>query len=283
MTPVMGLSPAWIVALVSAIGIGVVGQFWRTGLRRAFGQRCSEARVQPLPAAPVLTEEHLAHLPTPVARYVRLSGSIGRSMVTEIVMHFAATMYDAPDKAGMRGKVLQYERFDIPRRLFFMATWMKGLPVAVLHDFNHNEATMCVRLAGLANVVNAGGAELTRTETVTLLNDLAFYAPSRLVDPSLRWTVVDESRAQVTFVLGVNSVSAELVFDALGNLVDFHSHDRGMLQPDGSLLVLPWSTPLGRYRDFGGWRVASEGEAIWHRSDGPFAYGHFRLTHYEAR
>lgn len=44
-----------------------------------------------------------------------------------------------------------------------------------------------------------------------------------------------------------------------------------------------WTTPLGNYRDFYGWRLASEGDAIWHLPTGPFTYGHMRLTHYEAR
>lgn len=61
-----------------------------------------------------------------------------------------------------------------------MTTRMKGLPVAVLHDFSRGGATMKVRLAGLLNVVDLGGPDLTRTETVTILNDLAFFAPSHL-------------------------------------------------------------------------------------------------------
>ena len=142
---------------------------------------------------------------------------------------------------------------------------------------------MRVRLAGLVNVVDASGPELTRTETVTILNDLCFFAPSRLIDPRLSWTVVDDTRARVVFTLGPNTVSAELVFNEKGELVDFVSEDRGMLQKDGSLRVLRWSTPLSTYRDFDGWRLASEGEAIWHLPEGPFTYGHMRLTRFEAR
>lgn len=198
-------------------------------------------------------------------------------------MHFDATMYDAPGNPGMAGPVVQYERFDTPHRLFLMTTKMKGLPVAVLHDFDRDQASMRVRLAGLFNVVDASGPELTRTETVTILNDLAFFAPSRLVDPQLDWTAIDDRRARVSFTLGPNTVSAELVFNAAGELVDFVSEDRGMLEKDGTLRLAPWSTPLGDYRAFDGWRLASEGDAIYHLPDGPFAYGHMRLTRYEAR
>lgn len=273
----------WFVATGALIAVGAGVYVWSTRLSRAFDARRAEASAEPIADTPVLTETDLAPLPEPVRRYIALTGSIGRPVVTEIVMHFDAAMYDAPGEPGMTGPVVQYERFDAPHRLFFMHTNMKGLPVAVLHDFNRNQATMRVRLAGLANVVDIGGPELTRTETVTILNDLAFFAPSRLTDPRLEWTAIDETRAKVDFTLGSNTVSAELIFNEAGELVDFVSEDRGMLEKDGSLTIARWTTPLGNYRDFDGWRLASEGDAIWHLPEGPFTYGHLRLTHYEAR
>ena len=230
-----------------------------------------------------MTEADIAHLPPPVRRYIALTGSIGRPVVTEIKLRFEATMYDAPGASGMTGPVTQYERFDLPRRLFLMTTQMKGLPVAVLHDFDTDQATMRVRLAGLVNVVDVGGAELTRTETVTILNDLCFFAPSRLIDRALTWTEIDDTRAKVAFTLGTNTVSAELVFNEAGELVDFISDDRGALEKDGTLRIQRWTTPMSTYRDFAGWRLASEGDAIWHRPGEQFTYGHMRLTEYEAQ
>ena len=273
----------WTMIVLCVLAAGLAGVIQTTSLARAFHTRTADAMAAPLEPAAVLTEADIAHLPPPVQRYIALTGSLGRPVVTEIRLRFDATMYDAPGAAGMSGPVVHYERFDIPRRLFFMTARMKGLPVAVLHDFNHDNATMRVRLAGLVNVVDVGGPELTRTETVTILNDLCFLAPSRLVDPRLTWTAIDDTRARVIFALGPNTVSAELIFNAAGELVDFVSDNRGMLEKDGTLRILRWATPQSNYRDFGGWRVASEGDAIWHMPDGPFTYGHMQLVAYEAR
>lgn len=267
--------------LLAGVAVGLYA--WSSSLSRAFDQRRSAAAAVPLTEPHVLTEDDLDHLPDPVRRYIALTGSIGRPVVTEIDMHFDAIMYDAPGAPGMAGPVVQYERFDTPDRLFFMKTTMKGLPVAVLHDFNRDQATMRVRIAGMANVVNIAGPQLTRTETVTILNDLAFFAPSRLIDPRLSWTAVDNRQAKVAFTLGPNTVSADLIFNDAGELVDFVSEDRGMLEKDGSLRLARWNTPLAQYREFDGWRLASEGDAIWHLPEGPFTYGHLRLTHYKAR
>jgi hypothetical protein len=273
----------WVLVAVSVLAIGLGLVIWTTSLPRAYEARKAEAIAAPHDEPRLLTEADIAHLPPPVRRYIALTGSIGRPVVTEVTLRFEATMYEAPGAPGMTGPVAQYERFDLPRRLFLMTARMKGLPVAVLHDFNGDQATMRVRLAGLLNVVDLAGLEVTRTETVTILNDLCFFAPSRLIDPRLTWTAIDDTRARVSFALGPNSVSAELVFNSKGELVDFVSDDRGMLQTDGTLRILRWTTPMSTYRDFGGWRVASEGEAIWHLPEGPFTYGRMRLIEYEAR
>ncbi len=272
----------WALVVVSVLAVGLGLVIWTTSLPRAFEARKAEAMAAPREVARLLTEADIAHLPPPVRLYITLTGSIGRPVVPEITLRFEATMYDAPGALGMTGPVVQYERFDLPKRLFLMTSRMKGMPVAVLHDFDRDQATMTVRLAGLFNVVDIGGPELTRTETVTILNDLCFFAPSRLTDPRLTWTPIDDTRASVAFTLGPNTVSAELVFNQAGVLVDFVSDDRAMLEKDGSLRILRWTTLLANYSDFGGWRVASEGDAIWHLPDELFTYGHMRLTQYEA-
>jgi len=272
----------WVLSVPLALAI-VLGAFiWTSSLTRAFEARRAEVVAVPRDPQQVLTEADIAGLPPPVQRYIALTGSIGRPVVNGIALRFEATMYDAPGAEGMAGPVEQTNRFDTPERLFLMTSRMKGMPVTVLHDFSKDGAHMTVRLAGLMNVVNLAGPELTRTETVTILNDLAFFAPSRLTDSRLTWTAVDDARARVTFTLGANSVKADLIFNADGELVDFVSEDRGMLEKDGTLRILRWTTPMGAYRDVGSWRLATEGEAIWHLPEGPFTYGRMRLVSYDA-
>ncbi|MGB3472463.1 MAG: DUF6544 family protein [Erythrobacter sp.] len=273
----------WIARTLGTLALGGAIYAWSINLSREFKRIRRKASSTVMPNVKKLTNEDIAHLPAPVRRYIKLTGSIGRPIVTEIAMEFEATMYDAPGAKGMTGPASQYDRFDEVHRLFFMRTHMKGLPVSVLHDFEVDKASMKVRAAGLVDIVNASGPELARTETVTILNDIAFFAPSRLVDERLQWTEVDDQRAKVAFTLGANTVSAELVFNEAGELVDFISDDRGMMEKDGSLRIARWSTPLGNYRRFDGWHLASEGDAIWQLPEGPFTYGHLKLVRYEAR
>jgi hypothetical protein len=226
---------------------------------------------------PVLTAASIASLPTPVQRYIRLTGALGKPRAASLRLTFEAEMFQKPGQAGMRGVIKQYDRFDPPKRLFHMKTRMSGLPVTVLHDYDGHEAQMTVRLASLFNVVNAKGNELSRTETVTLLNDLCLFAPSWLTDPRLVWTPKDDTSALVKFTNGPHIVKATLLFNAAGELVNFISDDRAAMQSDGKLKITRWSTPMRNYQDVGGLKVASEGDAIWHYPEGDFVYGHFKL------
>jgi hypothetical protein len=226
----------------------------------------------------ILTDKDIAHLPSLVQKYIQRSGAIGKPRIMSVHTVFAATLYSARGKPGMADPAHQIDIVDPLRRLFFMQTHINGLPVAVLHDYNGDKATMQVRVARLFDVVNLSGSELSKGETVTVLNDLAVYAPSALARPQFTWKEIDDTQADVSFQNGAYTVSATLTFNRAGDLIDFMSKDRGELQSDGTLKIFPWSTPLSHYQEFDGRRAPTKGKAVYHREDGPFTYGKFSVT-----
>jgi len=213
-----------------------------------------------------------------VQRYIRLSGAVGLPRPASLTVTYAAQMFSKPGAAPMTGTAVQYDRFDPPKRLFYMPSHMMGLPVKVLHDYDGTAATMRVRLAGLYTVVDAKGPDFTRAETVTLLNDLCLFAPGWLTDPRLIWTAIDDLSAAITFTNGPFTVSARLMFNAAGELINFTSNDRAEMGTDGNLTTRPWSTPISRYQTLSGQTLLGYGEAIWHDPAGDFTYGKFTVT-----
>jgi hypothetical protein len=264
-------------AVLAAAGAVVAALTLRPGASLASDFEARLADLRPGAEGAPLAESDIAHLPVPVQRYLRRAGALGKPPVTMVHVAFEATLYSGPGTPGMSGPAHQIDVLDPPRRLFFMTTRMRGLPVAVLHDYRPEEASMRARAARLADVVNVSGADLARTETVTFLNDICVFAPSALIRPEFEWTPIDNTRSGVTFTAGPHTVSATLIFDAEGDLVNFASEDRGELQPDGSLRIQRWTTPLSAYQDFDGRRLPTYGEAIWHRPEGPFTYGTFEV------
>jgi hypothetical protein len=166
--------------------------------------------------------------------------------------------------------------FDPPRRYFFMRATRSGLPLDGLHAYTADGASMRIRLLSMIPVVDVAGPVLTRTETVTVLNDMAIMAPAALIDPAIRWRPIDDRQVEATYRLGPHEVRAVLVFDTTGDLSDFWSDDRPALAADGVTLVPQrWSTPIGTYRQQGPYRLASRGEARYAAPGGEFAYLEF--------
>ena len=160
-----------------------------------------------------------------------------------------------------------------PTRLFFMDATMKHLPVDVFHRFVGEPATFRVRLLSAFTMVDVKGAEANRAETVTVFNDLCLLAPSRLIDPSVSWEAVDAHRARAHYTRGKETISADLVFDAKGDLVDFISDDRLAASTDGKPPTPKrFRTPVRGYRSFGPRRVMTLGEGRWEDASGAYAY-----------
>lgn len=113
---------------------------------------------------------------------------------------------------------------------------------------------------------------MDRSETVTLFNDVCVLSPAALVDAPITWDEIDAHHVMGQFTRGAETVSAELVFDDAGDLVDFISDDRSRASSDGTEFELQrWSTPLSGYRRMGGRRLSTVVEPLAH-TEGEYAY-----------
>jgi hypothetical protein len=250
------------------------------GLRAEFTQRASLALhglpAQPASAPSVVTEADLAPLPPPVQRYLRFAGVVGQPRVQRFSVRMSGRIRGAADAAWMPFTAEQHSFFNPPRRYFFMQATRSGLPLDGLHAYDEGGARMRIRLLSMFPMVDMQGPVMTRTETVTVLNDMAIMAPASLIDPAIRWRTIDDSQTEATYRHGPHEVRAVLVFDASGALVNFWSDDRPALAADGvTLQPQRWSTPIGSYRAQGPYRLASRGEARYAPASGEYTYLEF--------
>lgn len=270
----------WLtIANAIVLGAVVYGAYaWGPfGLRAEYRQLASRGLANSnTRAAPVITELDLAPLPAPVQRYLRFVGAPGQPRVQFFSAHMSGRIRGAADAPWMPFTAEQYSFFDPPRRFFFMQARRGGLPLDGLHAYAKDGASMRIKLLSMFPVVNMAGSALTRTETVTLLNDMAIMAPSALIDPAIQWRPIDDLQAEAIFRQGEHEIRAVLVFDTSGALVNFWSDDRPALAADGvTLQPQRWSTPIGAYRLQGNYRLASRGEARYKAPGGEYAYLEF--------
>jgi hypothetical protein len=224
----------------------------------------------------VVTAAEVDALPAPVARYVRRSGAVGRPQVRSFYAEVHGRIRSGPDQSWMSFTGHQLNTYGAqPRRFFLIHASKSGLPVTVYHAYDDAGATMRGRVLDLVPIVDAKGPEMDRSETVTLLNDLVFFAPGALVDAPIRWSRVSDTSVDATYTRGDQTVTARLVFDEEGDLVDFISDDRMRASDDGaSLTAQRWHTPMSHHTTFRGVRILSEGQGMWFAPppEGHFAY-----------
>jgi len=274
------IGTAWSDARFGTIGnviaaIGVVFGFLAQGpfsLRAAYEHDVGRELAHVAPAARI-DEADLARLPLPVQRYLRTAGVVGRPRVRNFHVRMHGRIRSGPDARWMPLTAEQYNVADEPARLFYLNASMYALPVQGYHRFIASAASMTVKAAALVPVVRASGSEMSRSETVTLFNDMCVMAPATLVGRAVEWEPVDARTARAVFTNAGHTIRAELTFNEAGELTNFSSDDRSQISPDGgSMRRVRWSTPLGGYRAFGPVRLASRGEGWWHEAERAYAY-----------
>ncbi len=268
-----------LVGLTAALALAVVLTGRRPGaLAPTYRQEAARA-LAALPAdpPPLVTAADLAPLPAPVRQWLDRAGVVGRPRVRSFRLTFDVQIRGASDDPWMPGTAEQVETFNPAVRLFHMRARKAGLPVEGLHRYIGDAATMDIRLLGLFRVQYLHGTEMTRSETVTLLNDICLLAPAALLDVPAAWEAIDDTSARVRFTNAGHTVEAVLVFDANGDLANFTSGDRSKAVGD-TMVRLPFATPVRRIAAFGGTRVVADGDAQYVEDGAPWTYGRFVLT-----
>lgn len=225
-----------------------------------------------------LTESDIQHLPDPVKRYLRYTGSVGKPKVKNFKIEFVGKIRKDEQSEWMPFTSEQYNFMETPTRLFFMKAEMKGLPVAGYHSYMNGDAFMDIRLLSLFRVQYQDGAEMNLSETVTFFNDMCCMAPATLIDKRIKWLEVEKNRVKASFTNKNISVSAWLYFNEKGELINFISEDRYSADAGKQL---PWSTPLKDYQEINGYRLSGNAETIYSYPDRDLSYGIFKISNIE--
>lgn len=229
----------------------------------------------------VLTEADIEHLPEPVIKYIRSSGSVGKPKVNNFRIEFKGQIRKNEQSEWMPFTTVQYNFVETTSRYFFMKAVMKKLPVAGYHCFSNGKAYMDIRLFSLFRVQYLSGAEADISETVTFFNDMCCMAPATLIDKRIKWLETDDNKVKAEFTSNNITISAWLYFNGKGELTNFISNDRYATGENNTLLRLRWSTPLKEVGEVNGFKLAKFAETIYSYPEGDFCYGTFNLFHVE--
>lgn len=258
--------------LISVSVSGVFGQ----NLRRTYQNVVKEGLVRTSQLArDTITAEDIAHLPSLLQGYLKLTGVIGQESINNAKIIFKGRMRSNPDAPWMNFSSEQYTFFDKSTRAFYIRAKKMGLPVNGLHLYQDEEAFMKIKLAGLFSIINVAGQEMDQSETVTFLNDMCFFAPGVLPGmDNIEWEELNNKQLKATYKTNSRSIDAVLEFDDEGWLVNFISDDRYEIAGK-EINKRPWFTPVEEFAFFGQTKLPKKAGAWYQRPDKDFCYGEF--------
>ncbi len=225
----------------------------------------------------ILTDKDLLHLPALVRAYLNYTGVVNKPKVINTRVTFDAMMR-SNSQDWFPLEVEQYDFFDQYVRLFYLNATVKGLPTQGYHKYVSNQANMTIKALSMIPVARHSGEDMFRAETVTLFNDMCFLAPATLIDKNITWTEINDHSVKASFTNQSVTISATLIFNEQGQLINFISDDRYDVVRQQTVR---FSTPLGEYRNINGYHLPGYGEAIWHYPEGPFVYGKYKVKNIE--
>ncbi|AFN73806.1 hypothetical protein MROS_0563 [Melioribacter roseus P3M-2] len=219
----------------------------------------------------------IEHLPAPVQKYLIYTGAVGKPRVYNFRAVAEGEIKTAPDSKFLKYRSTQYNFIDNPARFYYIRSSLYGIPFEGLHTYADSGAVMRIKLASFFTVAEAKGEIMNKSETVTMFNDICLFAPAALIDPKIEWFPVDSLTVDAFFENAGNRIKARLYFNTKGELVNFESDDRYESADGKTYVNYRWSTPVKDYRNFGEAKLASYGEAVWHKPEGKFVYAKMRL------
>jgi hypothetical protein len=233
------------------------------------------------PGPECIKEDDLSHIPQIVKKYLEFTGWIGKEKLFNSRIVFEGRMRSKPTENWMNFTSIQYNFFENPTRIFLMKATKMGIPATGLHIYKNKQATMVIKIASLFKVVDAKGPEMNHGETLMVFNDMCCMAPATLIDKRIQWDVIDPLTVRAKFSNDELSVTADLFFKENGELINFTSNDKYESTDGKTYRRFPWSTPIKEYREIDGLKIPSFAPTIFHKPEGDFCYGEFKLKEIE--
>lgn len=262
------------VIILAAISLG----FLNWNFENKYKQDVKENLETHSAAIEILKESDVKHLPEPIQRYIRFSGSIGKPKVKNFKACFKGAIRKNEESEWMPFTSEQYNFIAEPTRLFFMKAIMKTLPVAGYHQYMKGSAKMDIKLFSAFTVQYSDGDTMNEAETVTFFNDMCCMAPATLIDERINWIETKGDTVRAAFSNHGIYIQAQLIFSDNGELISFISNDR---YDSNAGKKLPWATPLKNYININGRLLPSYAETIYTYPGKDLCYGKFDVISVE--
>jgi len=249
-------------------------------IRAKFLREFAKTRLPSSPgdAAPVTAAE-IEALPAPAQRYLRFMGVVGRPRDWSFRAGFEGWFRFRPHRRFMACDAWQYtNRLGLGRAFHALMRFGYVVPIVGRDSYARGQGRVQIRLLDAYTYADLKGEAYDASGLVAYLNDVALLAPSMLLVPEVAWSAVDNSSFTLAITDQGHTVSARILVDERGALVEFTTTDRYYTDPDDpkNAQRVRWTTPVSGWERIDGRQLFTRAEARWHLPAGLFTYADFR-------
>jgi hypothetical protein len=265
----------WGTLVNLALGLITFISFSAQQFSSRIGAEVKQLAAHQPPAKEILTLEMIAHLPSPVQKWLQHSGAVGREKIYFVRLKQTGWMRTKPEQQKWSKSVAeQYITVQEPAFIWQVKMNMVPLiPVSGCDRFVQGEGQMQIKLLYLFDMVNQRGAKIDEGALQRYLAEIC-WLPSAALSPYISWRTVNDSAALAT--MAINGRRGEVLFQ-FNQQGDVASCTANRYRGGGPADVKEvWQVNNTKFDRHHGIRLPVESAATWKGKDGDFTW--YRLT-----
>ncbi len=243
-------------------------------LKKTFNHNCQheQLRHSTIPTLQI-TDEWMSTLPVPLQKYLHVTRFVNKPLPLTAVTQWKSVFIKLGiDKKWTAMQCQQFNSVADPCRMAYMSIRKWGFPIMEgLDQYLDGKGSMHIHFLKYLSQGAVTGIEMNQSALVTVLAE-SMLLPGYWVQPYLKWDAMDDHTVTGTLSHGSVTVSGTFHFNNIGQWVQFKTHDRWMIQPDGTSRRVTWSGFIDEYFACDGLCLPGNMRAVWHTEQGDFEY-----------
>lgn len=224
-----------------------------------------------------VSAEQLAELPLPVAKWLKVSGVVGKEKTHTVWLQQQAKMKMKPEQESWY-KATAEQAFSIPNPAFVWKVNMKMSPffkIAGRDKFVDGKGEMQIKLFSLLNIVNEKGTKMDEGSLQRYLGEIVWF-PSAALSPFISWETIDSLTAKASMEYKGTKGSGTFYFNEKGDFVQYKAHRYKGNEPGAKRYE--WVIDVQEYAIKNGMKIPVKMTATWKLDEGDWTWLNLEIT-----
>ncbi|KTB48850.1 DUF6544 family protein [Dehalogenimonas alkenigignens] len=256
-----------VLGILIAIALGRSIKGWSLDRKAEIEKLLSKAK----PIDRVFNQADVSRLPPPVQRYLLKAIIQGTPYVSRLHLKQSGRM-----RFNQRWISIEADQYYSAEPLSF--TWIAKMKlgpawVAARDRYSNGKGNMLIKILSAVPLFDVRGPEMDHASLLRYLSELP-WLPTAFLSDHITWQAIDDRTAEATITDGGISATATFHFNGADEISEFKSLGRFRSETGK---ITPWSGTWSNYQEFNGFRIPTEGNAVWNDPQGDFEYVRLKI------